>query len=343
MIIKNTSNKASKKTRGFTLVELLVAMGLGLTMSAALVNMYIASKKNYFQDDETARLQENARYAMRVISRELSMSGFMGGVLDSSTVAPLALNRDCVTGANWALIPTNFIELIDDYSGGAVSTVAGTTFNANCVIAADLARNSDIFSVKRSADEKTLGNGSVLTAADDNQWYLRVSEYGAATSYKLLGAGASIPAADQVAGNLVDYWEYYVNLFYVRNYSTTAGDGIPSMCIATLIGNDMTPLCYVEGVQNIQLEFGVDSNGDEQADFFIANPSAVELDDAISVRIYLLMRAVNPITGYINDKSYRLGSTVINPDAGGNPQPFNDGFYRRVFSTTMKLRNPVRL
>ena len=46
-------------------------------------------------------------------------------------------------------------------------------------------------------------------------------------------------------------------------------------------------------------------------------------------------RSLEQITGYRNDKTYNLGSTVVGP--------FNDAYYRRVYSTTVPLRNSNRL
>ncbi len=327
---------------GFSLVELLVAMTLGLAMSSALVNLYVGSKKNYVQDDELSRMQENARYALRLLSRELGMSGFMGRLIRFSGITTQVVGSGCVTGSSWALTPSRFVELVNDYGGGAITTASGTTFN--CLNAADLSTDSDLFTVKRTGDEKSVDNGALVNGAvDDDQWYLRVVDYGATTGYQRIASGASVPSGDLVAGNLVDYWEYYANIFYVRNYTINAGDGIPSLCNTALVGNSFTSVCYVEGVENMQVEFGVDTNGDQQAEYFTASPSSAEMGNAIAIRIFLLMRSINTISGYTNDKVYRLGTTAINPDVNGDPQAFNDGFYRRIFNTTVNLRNPVRL
>ena len=136
------------------------------------------------------------------------------------------------------------------------------------------------------------------------------------------------------AGALLDWWEYAPQILFIRDYSIATSDGIPTLCRKGLSNsaNDKGDTeCLVEGVENMQIEIGVDKDGDQQADYFVANPSGVELQSAIAARVYLLVRSVNPIAGYTNDKSFMLGQTSVAAPA--------DGFYRRILQTTVLLRN----
>jgi len=80
----------------------------------------------------------------------------------------------------------------------------------------------------------------------------------------------------------------------------------------------------------------VDGNDlDLAPDYYTPDPDGTELGNAVSARIFLLVRSLNQVTGYVNDKTYNLGSKVI--------EPSNDAFYRRVYSTTVQLRNSEKL
>lgn len=68
----------TKKQGGFSLTELLVAMVVGLILLGGLVTLMVNSKKNYAVQDYSARLQENARFAMQFLSYDLRMAGFFG-------------------------------------------------------------------------------------------------------------------------------------------------------------------------------------------------------------------------------------------------------------------------
>jgi type IV pilus assembly protein PilW len=76
---------------GVTLVELLVSLALGLSVMVALASVYVAVKSSFRFQESAGRLQEDANYALEVISKELRMAGFAGcrGV-DAATVNGVA-------------------------------------------------------------------------------------------------------------------------------------------------------------------------------------------------------------------------------------------------------------
>ena len=77
----------------------------------------------------------------------------------------------------------------------------------------------------------------------------------------------------------------------------------------------------------------MDDDGDFVADYYTGAPSAAELTDSVAARIYILARSVSEVPNYNNDKTYRLGAKIV--------PPANDGFYRRVFSTTVLLHDNI--
>ena len=93
--------------RGFSLIELMVALLLGLLLMSGIVAVYLESKRGWAQDDAIARVQENGRYALRLLSREIAMAGFYGGVTETDAISSPAI-ADCKT---WLLNPDEVIEL----------------------------------------------------------------------------------------------------------------------------------------------------------------------------------------------------------------------------------------
>jgi len=313
--VKFDSDK-SFTARGFTLVELLVALVLGLLLTGGIVNIYLQNKQNYLQDEEIARLQENARYALNMLKRELTMAGFVGNLPDPEDVPVGDLTSlgtggsDCVTGSNWALdVQGDVFELINNVDNTATSldTINGTTWT--CIAISDVEDTTDMVSIKRTADDYTLEDGSFPAGVteDEEQVYLRSFDDDADLSWVYLGSGGSIASADATAGSSVDYWEYYSKIFYIRNN------------------------CLVEGIEDMQIEVGIDTDDDSVPNQFEDSPTAAQLADAVAVRIYLLVRSVNDISGYTNEKTYTLGSKAVGAQ--------NDGFIRRVFTTTVQMRN----
>lgn len=65
--------------RGFTLVELMIAMVLSLVALAAVVAVFLSSKRVYSVTEAISEMQENARYAEQFIEREIRMAGYASG------------------------------------------------------------------------------------------------------------------------------------------------------------------------------------------------------------------------------------------------------------------------
>lgn len=316
----NMNHVTPKGCKGFSLVELMVALVLGLLLSAGIINIYIDGRRNFNFEEESARLQENGRFAINLLKSNLTQAGFFGGMTNNLAAAQ-GVTKDCVAGINWALDGTEPIDLINDYSS-STATVRGKTLN--CLTAGTLQADSDIVTVKRTAGDMTVKAGSLHAGAtgDATQWYLHVKKSASSWHY---GAGFSGSAQS-------NYWEYYAKVFYVRDYSLTAGDNIPTLCAEELEGDEMTTSALVEGIENMQIEFGIDTDNDGVANRFESAPDAAEIQNAIMARIYLLVRSVNEApAGYTDDKSYNLGSKAIAAK--------NDRYLRKVFSTSVQLRN----
>ena len=63
---------------GFSPIEVLVALVIGLVLTATVLQVYIANKQTYRVGEASARLQENARFASELIARDARMSGYQG-------------------------------------------------------------------------------------------------------------------------------------------------------------------------------------------------------------------------------------------------------------------------
>ena len=261
---------------------------------------------------------------VRTLSREIAMAGFWGKFLDVSTTVndpSVAIGLDCGDGVTpWAINLEN-LAFLDN------ATVASTAANFECLPSADIVTGSDIIAIKRVSDSDVADLNLVT-----NQFYLRTNTV-AATMF-LGGAPATPPAMVGTVSN----WAYLPTIFYLRNYSFAAGDGIPSLCRAFLNNASppsMTSECLIEGVENMQIEFGVDDDRDFIVDFYTATPTAGDIVNSVAVRVHVLARSLNELAGYVNDKAYIVGPVAI--------AAANDGFIRRVFSTTVVLRNPANL
>jgi len=318
---------------GLSLVELLISMLLGLFLTSGIVSVYLGSKQNYFYEEQSARIQENGRYAMRLLQRELTMAGFFGGILTMDAVTPASVGVDCST-TDWALNGIDPVDLVNDYSGQSTPVSLNST-PFTCLDGAGIVPFTDILAIKRTASEASMRSGvpaAGLTASTGEQWYLRLPGDGDPLWQKLRPIDL---LNSEAAGASWAYWEASSRIFYIRSYSDSgaANDGIPTLCMENLAGNAVTTRCLVEGVENMQLEFGIDTDDDGVANQYKVAPSGAEMKQAVTARIHLLLRSILEITGYRDDTTYVLGQAIVAAQ--------NDGFLRRVFSTTVHLRNRI--
>lgn len=312
------------RQKGLTLIELMVSLGIGLFLVTGTVSVFIQNNRSAVQDEEISRVLENGRYLMRFMSRELAMAGFWGKFLDvetTTTHASVSIGQDCGNAVDpWAMD----LDAIQFLNNASAATVAA---NFECIPSSDVVVGTDVLAVKRVADTNTADADIV-----NNTVYLRTNSDAASM---FIGGGADTPP---VLTGIETNWTYMPQIYYIRDYAVTPSDGIPTLCRIQLDNNSPANLIsevLVDGVENLQIEFGIDEDDDFIANYYTATPTAAEIFDAVSARVYVLAVSVNEIPDYTNDKTYTLGSTTVNAA--------NDGFYRRVFNTTVVLRNPTNL
>lgn len=64
------------KSNGFSLVELLVALGIGTIMTTATFNFYIGQSKSYKAQERVTEMQQNIRTAINLMTKEIRMAGY---------------------------------------------------------------------------------------------------------------------------------------------------------------------------------------------------------------------------------------------------------------------------
>jgi type IV pilus assembly protein PilW len=320
------THRPIERQRGMSLAEIMIALTLSMLIMVGMGSLFIQSKRSYDQDEQIARMQEDARFALTELVRDISLAGFWATMLDGQNMtldASLSLGTDCGpagwAGADeWLYTVVPAVEQVDNATGAQ----AAAAFS--CIDAAELQAGTDVFAIKKLQGVET--EVADLTAGDV---YLETN-----------GTIGILFEHDPVPGTAapVTYWEYLPMIYYVRNYSVSSGDGIPTLCRKTIITNpspDITTECLAEGIEDFQVEFGVDTDGDGIANQYKPDPTPVEMSDVTAVRIYIMVRSTDPDFTYDNDKTYLL-SNAPNYTPG-------DNYYRRTFTTTILMRNPANL
>jgi type IV pilus assembly protein PilW len=67
---------ARQSQKGLSLIELMIAITLSIFITAAMISLFVNSKQNYRLNENMSRLQENARFAMAFLARDIRMSDY---------------------------------------------------------------------------------------------------------------------------------------------------------------------------------------------------------------------------------------------------------------------------
>ena len=106
---------------GFSLVELMIALTLGLIVLLAISSIYIGSQQTYRVQDDNARIQEAGRYALEVIGRNIRQAGANAEMTFNKTATELQCNVPgvCVAigGVNGATVTDPDTLTVQFYAG----------------------------------------------------------------------------------------------------------------------------------------------------------------------------------------------------------------------------------
>jgi len=356
---------------GLSLVELMVSITLGLLVLAAVVGVFATNSRTFHQNDATEQLQDNARAALDALGRDLSMAGYYGGLFSASAItltgAASAPKLDCgavsSNGAPWAFNVSNRVEFFNGTTSSGNAAAAAAQFP--CLNAAYLVSNSDIVAIRHVAGRADANFQPANIHANLYPGYIYLSTDGVIGSFFQAPAGtAGTPVSISPSPfQTTSYYRYVPRLYYVRNFTRVVGDGVPALCRAEfcpsgfVLGSDGTvdtsscsangstgsvgfyAQCVATGVDSLQIKWGLDNSvlsGTPSCtvDTYDTNPPTSNLPKvALSAQVSVLLQTTQPDGLYVDSKSFSMADATIGP--------YRDRFHRRVFSTTVEMRNPV--
>lgn len=316
-----------KSQNGFTLVEIMVAMVLSLILGVAIVTVFVNNSHSFSQDDNVMRMQDDARFALQQIAFDLSMAGHYAELLSPAAVTPdtnLAIGMDCGPAGvtNWAYQTTqpatgDSLSLIAIDNVTSAQVVGGHS----CFLADEVEPGTDVVSIKRVA-------GAEAAVFRDGAIYLRTNgTVGLLYRQPLTGTPAVPVAVPRTE------WEYRPAIYYIRQYAYSLGDDIPTLCRKVLggAGPSMLTECIATGIENLQIEYGIDTSQNGQPNVFTSSPTLADIQNVVSARIFLLARTTDIDVKYGNTKVFSISNA---PDYAPD-----DSFHRRVFSTSVAIHN----
>jgi len=337
----SSKHAATARQHGFSLIELMVGLLIGGVVLFAMTVLFANNSRARAQIDQSTQQIENGRYALDVMRDELHLAGYYGDVLPQQgyVTASGKTSDPCATALGTASTNVQF-NISPLQWPVPLYGVAGGDTAPTCVTSPSAKVGADILVLRRTKTIPT-ASGSLTS----NKIYLQASgcndelkqhkdfvrDTGAnAASFNLHKRGTPCNAS-------ADIYEFETRIYYISN------ETIPTLRVLTISGGTSTNEPLVEGIEDMRIEFGHDTNGDGAADEYRkclttgggADPcSDTDWANMVSVRVYLLARNLAVTGGYTDTKTYALGTGVT-------VGPFNDGYKRHEYTAVVRLMNPA--
>lgn len=362
---------ASGKTRGFSLVELMVSITIGLIILAAVATIMVNSKSAYNAQDRAGRVQENGRIAMQFLMQDLRLASYYGcGNFADNPAASFFSSLISNSTVDFFYKTSFHLEGINNAagtwspSGAAVASTSPAPLNMapgtdaitirilepNAVARVTEEMLTPASDIKVDLTDNLLKNDIVMLGDCSRVDIFQITDIDSAAK-TVSHALAPAPADQNSTANLskryappgAKFMRFTTRTYYI---STSATSG--NRALFRITNGVVEEL--VDGIESLQILYGLnngtatDTDGDGRDDTYIPNvyltASAVGTDvntwlRVVSIRVGILAAALNQQDTDIDTTAYDVdgdGVTDFTPAAG-------DRNKRKIFQSTVVLRN----
>ena len=343
---------------GIGLIELMISITLGLIIVAVVIQVYVSSKSTFRMQAALSGLQENGRLAASYLSQDIRMAGYMGCpfIDEFGSPSPKIPFAPVVAfpQADLSFDANNIIRGFDTVSGGtSIYGTAASAMNAN----GGVVTNTDVLVVREamnqsyslqtnmttksaditlSAPLSGINNGDYLVISDCQHadLFMLSSGSGTSTIKHTTPANSTANLSTSYQANSAQVYGFQIITYFVgyTNRTTAGGNPIYALFVRKSTGSRVTTDELIEGVRDMQLSFGLDTNADGYADSYVAASGVASWSQVVSVQVNLLL--VSDDDNVVTTNGGVKQSLTFN----GNAIP-SDNRLRQVFTATVAIRN----
>lgn len=317
------------KQTGFNLVELMIALVVGIILMASITTMFVDTKVSANRSSSVANLQQQAQLALQVLVDDVRSIGswaeFSGGALND-------IETPNIAGGNCSIIPTGGTVLAANAhlpatanwilsANVAAAGVANVNVDNNCLDANyAVTAGSDIVSIAR-----ILGSITAENDIKSDGYYVAISPQQAQ-----LFRGDTPNGATNIEN--AEIYPYLHHTYIVQSHATDGTRLSRFSFINDVFINDLV----VGDIEQIRIDFGIDSSGDGRVDNYSISNNVTDVmwrnNQIVAARIYVLARAKNKDLTLNNDQAYNTRFQPFSP-------PNNDHYRRFLLTTTVVIPN----
>jgi len=332
--------------QGVSLVELLVSMVVTLIVLGGVISVVTTSRSTFINEQEASFMQENARFAMEMLARDVRMAGSKGCAPDSGTWYVDAIDLDGLYG----------IDGIEGFEADATPIGGPAGVDAVVVRYADpngaipitghvVSSGSNLFS---TASATGFSNGEKLfvvdascrhyayfeaTTASANAANVTQGSSGNNCQVRLLAeiddsdcSRASPSARPYRPGSQI--MPFYIAGYFVDDSVVIAG--VPALKRRVFTASGQRTEELAQGVESMEVVYGVDESFDPaeelEVEVYLSASEVTNWQAVSSVRFVLVLRSQSEF--FDSDRAVTLNDT-----------DYNDRFLRQLVTTTVQIRN----
>ncbi|MBV8157470.1 MAG: PilW family protein, partial [Dyella sp.] len=302
-----------RRSSGFSLVELMVGMTLALMLATIIGSIYLSGRQTSRVADTMGRMQESARFALQTIEEDIRISGFRG--CNSAANLPVnTLNFPTnyanrfdqplfgyhASGSTWApLLDSSISALIPAPATGRDVITIKRIYGNGSALTAEMGSTTGALTVDSSAASTFAKGDFILVANCDAQAVFQITSSPTAGSIAHAATTAVVPGnatADlgHVFNTDASAYRLITKTYYIAPSArkpNTKLNSLWSYSVPDYTGSGQ-PQELVEGVDNLALLYGEDTDGDQSANRYVTADNVGNWNNVVSVRLQVLMETV---------------------------------------------------
>lgn len=351
---RSTRCYSNRRAAGLTLVELMVAITIGLIITAAVTQIYVASRTTYTLEEGLARVQENGRFAVEFLAYDLRMAGYTG----CNSKLPATSINNIVAGANESSTMMTGGLRGYRYSGSGGNTVgdwtpslpAGFFANGEVTPYTDVivvqygspidttltgnmgTNNANIQITTTAATRMGIQDDDVLMVADCvNADIFRANNVSSGSGTTTISHPMSVNTSVNLSKSYTTDAQLMKLVSHAYYIAPSADSQQPALFRKELARTGPpVPVELVQGIEDMRLVYAEDTDSDGVPDIYRAPGSVVNWINVIGVRMGVLARTP-AVTAGQDANPYELAGITVPAK--------NDNFRRHAFNTTIQFRN----
>lgn len=309
----------ARRGRGFSLVELMVAMALGLFLTGGIITVFIGSKQSFNTQAGLSQIQQSARFAFDIIGSEVRMAGFMGcfsgttSYRNTLNVDPPPFTADLskslygydgLTSGTWTPALTGVPgDVTDDLAEGTDVIVLRRVSDVAARLDAKMPDSSADLKIDEDLDPAPFEDFDIVLISDCTKSAIfQVTNYTNSSGNVVHNEGVGDPGnkAKELTGTADGFdtdasvFKIESRVFFIAEGAGINNEGNTYNSLWVKVGAN-APVELVPGIEDLQILYGEDMGTDGVPDRFVTAAAVTDFLSVYSVKVRITATSVDSV------------------------------------------------